>query len=322
MTAAINQPHRAPWPALSYPDWRETCNTLHLWTQIVGKVRLALSPHVNHWWQVPLYVTARGLTTSPMPYGEQNIAIDFDFVDHNLSITTSQGAIKHLPLMPRTVAEFYDEFFTALAALGIEVAINPMPAEIPDCIPCDEDHVHGAYDQAAVDMFWRVLTLADIALKRHRSLFIGKASPVHFFWGSFDLALSFFSGRPAPDRPTADGITREAYSYEVISAGFWPGNDRFPQAAFYAYAAPAPEGLATAAIQPAAAYYSQDFGEFLLPYDAVRGADDPMQQVLAFFDSTYVASADLAGWDRAALERPDGRTDPKRKPRGPAHRAG
>jgi hypothetical protein len=297
------------WPALPYAEWRETCQTLHLWTQIVGKVRMELSPFVNHWWHVPLYVSSRGLTTSPIPYEGDTFEVAFDFLDHNLSIITSTGTVKYIALMPRSVAEFYDEFLTALDALGIAVKINPLPAEIPNPIPCDKDHVHRAYDAAYVTRFWRILANTDAILKTYRSRFIGKASPVHFFWGSFDVALSFFSGRPAPDRPGADLLTREAYSYEVISCGFWPGSDQFPHAAFYAYAAPAPDGLAEASIQPEAAYYSRELGEFLLKYDDVRAADDPATLIRAFFDSAYEAGATLANWDRTALERPGGRTD-------------
>jgi len=300
-----------PWPALPYAEWRETCQTLHLWTQIVGKVRLELSPHVNHWWEVPLYVTARGLTTSPIPYQGETFQVDFDLLGHNLTIATSTGGVKRIALMPRSVAEFYDEFLTALAALGVHVSINPLPAEIPNPIRCDEDHVHAAYDAAYVTRFWRILARTDSILKAYRSHFIGKASPTHFFWGSFDLALTFFSGRPAPERPGVDYLTREAYSQEVISCGFWPGSDQSPHAAFYAYAAPVPAGLENAAIRPEAAAYSREMGEFILKYDDVRGADDPARLIRAFFDSAYEAAADLAGWDRAALERPGGWTAPR-----------
>jgi hypothetical protein len=300
------------WPPLPYADWRDTCQTLHLWTQIVGKVRLALSPHVNHWWEVPLYVTSRGLTTSPMPYRGEIVEVSFDFLEHNLAITTSSGGVKRIALMPRSVAEFYDEFFTALGALGISVEINPLPAEVPHPIRCDQDHEHDAYDADAVSRFWRVLVGTDTILKAYRSHFIGKASPVHFFWGGFDLALTFFSGRPAPERPGADALTREGYSFEVISGGFWPGTDQFPHAAFYSYTAPAPEGLASAAVRPEAAFYSQELGDFLLKYEDVRTAQDPAALIRAFFDSTYEAGATLAKWDRAALERPGGITDPTR----------
>lgn len=304
-----------PWPALPYAEWRETCQTLHLWTQIVGKVRMELSPHINHWWEVPLYVTAHGLTTSPIPcptpYEGEIFQVDFDLLAHNLTIATSTGATKHIALMPRSVAEFYDEFLTALAALGIEVRINPLPAEIPNPIPCDQDHIHAAYDPVYVTRFWRILAHADTILKAYRSRFIGKASPTHFFWGSFDLALTFFSGRPAPERPGADYLTREAYSQEVISCGFWPGGDSFPHAAFYAYAAPAPAGLEDAAIQPEAATYNREMGEFILKYDDVRAADDPARLIRTFCDSAYEAAATLAGWDRAALERPGGWTAPR-----------
>jgi hypothetical protein len=298
------------WPPLPYAAWRETCQTLHLWTQIVGKVRLELSPHLNHWWEVPLYVTSRGLTTSPIPYQGENFEVAFDFVDHNLAITTSSGGVKRIALMPRSVAAFYDEFFTALSALRIAVEINPLPSEVPNPIRCDQDHVHDAYDPDAVNRFWRVLVGTDTILKAYRSRFIGKASPVHFFWGGFDMALTFFSGRPAPERPGADAITREGYSFEVISCGFWPGTDQFPHAAFYSYTAPAPEGLSSAEVRPETAYYSQELGDFLLKYDDVRRAQDPAALIRDFFDSTYEAGATLAKWDRAALERPGGVTDP------------
>lgn len=293
------------WPALPYEEWKDTCQTLHLWTQIVGKVRLELSPPVNHWWQVPLYVSARGLTTSPIPLpsGGGIFEVELDLLDHNLDIRTSAGTRKSIALMPRSVAEFYDEFLTALTALGIDVEINPLPAEIPDPIPCDQDHQHAAYDPEYVTRFWRILVQTDSILRAYRSSFIGKASPIHFFWGSFDLALTFFSGRRAPERPNADRITREAYSHEVISCGFWPGSEQAPEPAFYSYTSPAPAGLGGAAVRPEAAFYSDAMGDFLLRYDDVRTATDPGALVRAFFDSTYEAGATLAGWDRASLER-------------------
>jgi hypothetical protein len=292
-----------PWPELPYAAWRETCETLHLWTQIAGKVRLALSPPVNHWWHVPFYVTARGLTTSPIPYRGESFEVVFDFLDHNLYIQTSSGALKAMPLIPRSVAAFYREFMACLHALGIEVTINPLPSEIPNPVRCDEDELHASYDPVYARRFWRVLVQTDLALKRYRSFFLGKSSPVHFFWGSFDLALTFFSGRRAPERAGADVLTAEAYSHEVISCGFWPGNAGFPHPAFYSYTAPAPVGLERAAILPEAACYNQQLGEFLLLYDDLRTTSVPEQVLLDFFRTTYEAGATLAGWNRDLLER-------------------
>lgn len=291
------------WPALPYEEWRDTCQTLHMWTQIVGKIRMGMSPFVNHWWHVPLYVTPRGLTTSAIPYSEGTFAIDFDFIDHNLLIPTCNGETRALPLVPRSVAAFYRELMDNLQSLGIEVAINPMPCEVQNPIRCDQDDVHCSYDPVYAHRFWRILLQSDAILKSHRSQFIGKSSPVHFFWGSFDLAVTFFSGRRAPERPGADAITREAYSHEVISCGFWPGNDLYPMPAFYAYAAPAPPGLERASILPTAAFYNGEMGEFLLRYDDMRVASSPEQALREFCQSTYVAGADLAHWNRQALER-------------------
>ncbi len=291
------------WPALPLDAWRDTYATLHLWTQIVGKVCLALSPPVNHWWQVTLYVTPRGLTTGPIPYGTRSFAVSFDFIDHNLHIQTSDGTSKTLGLFPRSVAAFYHEFMAALRALHIDVTINALPQEIPNPIPCDEDDLHASYDPEYAERCWRILVQADRVFNLFRARFIGKCSPVHFFWGSFDLAVTRFSGRRAPERPGADRMTREAYSHEVISVGFWPGSGPVQEAAFYAYAAPAPPGLDRAVIRPASAWYSTEMGEFLLRYDDVRRADDPDAVLLDFLQSTYAAAADLAGWDRAALER-------------------
>ncbi|HKD77206.1 MAG TPA: DUF5996 family protein [Ktedonobacterales bacterium] len=291
------------WPDLPYAAWRDTCETLHLWTQIVGKVRLALTPAVNHWWHVPLYVSARGLTTSSIPYERGLFEMTFDFLDHQLVVATSEGTGKSLPLIPRSVAAFYRELMASLRQLNISVAINPLPSEIPNAIPCDEDETHAAYDPEYARRFWQALIRTEGILRQHRTRFIGKSSPIHFFWGSFDMALTFFSGRPAPERPGADNITREAYSHEVISCGFWPGSESFPHAAFYAYSAPSPDGLADVPIQPTTATFDRDLGEFLLPYDAVRVAPDPDGDLRAFFASTYEAAATLAHWDRAALER-------------------
>ncbi len=291
------------WPSLPFEEWQETCETLHLWMQIVGKVRLELSPQVNHWWQVPFYVFSRGLTTSPIPSKQGIFEVYFDFIDHNLVILSSDGATKTMPLMPRSVAEFYREFMFLLASLGIEVSINTLPSEIKNPIRCDEDYSHASYDAEYANRFWRVLVQCDRVFKEFRAGFIGKSSPVHFFWGSFDLALTRFSGREAPERPQADAITREAYSHEVISCGFWPGNADFPKPAFYAYSAPEPDGLKTASIQPASAFYSPEISEFLLLYEDVRQAAKPEQMLLEFLQSTYDAGANLAHWDRAALER-------------------
>jgi hypothetical protein len=291
------------WPELPYEAWKDTYETLHMWTQIVGKVRLELSPHVNHWWQVPLYVTARGLTTSPIPYKNSIFEVIFDFINHNLLILTSDGTAKALPLLARSVADFYQEFMAALRALDIEIRINTVPCEVANPIPCDQDNVHASYDPAYVHRFWHILVQTDKVLKEYRSFFIGKSSPVHFFWGSFDLAVTFFSGRRAPEREGADGITREAYSHEVISGGFWPGNEQFKKAAFYSYTAPAPPGLNAAPLRPGSAFYSREQSEFFLPYDDVRNAASPEQALLDFFYSTYEAGANLAHWDREALER-------------------
>jgi hypothetical protein len=277
-----------------------------MWTQIIGKVRLALSPYMNHWWQVPLYVTERGLTTSPIPaHREQGsiFEVHFDFIDHNLLIFTSDDTSKALPLIPRSVASFYQEFMAALRTLGIEVKIKTLPSEVQNPIPFEQDEVHASYDPVHAQRFWRILVQTDTVLKHYRSHFIGKCSPVHFFWGSFDMALSFFSGRRAPERPGADRITREAYSHEVISCGFWPGDERFLTPAFYSYTAPAPSGLETAPILPAQAFYSPQLGEFLLRYDDVRNADSPEQALLEFYRSTYEVGANLAHWDREALEQ-------------------
>ena len=293
---------RDVWPALPLDAWRDTYDTLHLWTQIVGKVRTALSAPTNHWWASPLYLTARGLTTSPIPYGVRTFEVSFDFIDHTLLIQTSDGAAKALGLYPRSVADFYGAFMGALHALDIDVAINPLPQELADPIRFDEDTVHASYDAEQAHRFWRILVQADRLFKAFRARFIGKCSPVHFFWGSFDLTVTRFSGRRAPERAGADHVTREAYSHEVISCGFWPGAAG-QEAAFYAYAAPEPPDLKEAAIRPASAGYNAALGEFLLDYAEVRAADDPDALVLDFLQSTYEAAADRAGWDRAALER-------------------
>jgi uncharacterized protein DUF5996 len=292
-----------PWPSLPLESWQDTYATLHMWTQIVGKIRLARTPWMNHSWHVTLYVTARGLTTSPIPDGNRTFQIDFDFVEHRLVVLTSDGGTRTLALRPRSVADLYRELFAALGALGIDVHIHTTPNEVADAIPFDQDETHAAYDAEYANRFWRILVQADRVLKAFRARFIGKASPVHFFWGSFDLAVTRFSGRRAPERPGADSMTRESYSHEVISHGFWPGSGPVQEAAFYAYAAPAPEGLPEAAVEPAAAYYHREMGEFILPYDAVRLSEDPAAELAAFLNTTYDASSRLAGWNRDDLER-------------------
>jgi hypothetical protein len=293
-----------PWPALPLASWKDTCDTLHLWTQIVGKVKLALSPFVNHWWHVALYVSPRGLTTGHVPWRAGHFAMTFDFVAHELRIETSDGAESRLHLRPRSVADFYRELFDTLGRMNINVAIWPMPVEMPDNhIPLDRDQTHAAYDAEAAHTFWRMLLLADRALKEFRSPFIGKCSPVHFFWGSFDLAVTRFSGRRAPVRPEFDGIMREAYSHEVSSAGFWPGGGAVADAAFYSYTVPEPPGFRTAAVRPAQAFYSFQLSEFILMYDDARAAASPERAVREFLESTYEAGATLGNWDRAALEQ-------------------
>jgi Family of unknown function (DUF5996) len=296
------------WPEIPLSAWADTCATLHLWTQMVGKVRLAHAPLVNHWWQVPLYVTSRGLTTSPIPYAARSFQIDFDFIGHCLEIRCNDGGIATIPLVARSVADFYVEFMGRLRELGLETRIWTMPVEIPDAIPFEQDRVHAAYDPDYAHRFWRSLVHADRVCTRFRSQFIGKASPVHFFWGSFDLAVTRFSGRKAPtltsESPNVGAwVMREAYSHEVSSCGYWPGNGGFGEAAFYSYAYPEPPGFSGAAVRPAAASYNQELGQFILPYEAVRQASAPDDYLMDFLLSTYAAAADLAAWDRGALER-------------------
>ena len=278
-----------------------------MWTQIVGKMRLALGPRINHWWGVALYVTARGLTTSPIPYGGGAFEIVFDFIDHTLTIEVSDGRRHTIALRPRSVAEFFDMFMRALDDLHIRVRIWPMPVEVPAPIRFNEDRVHAAYDADAAHQWWRALVQIDTVLQEFRAGFIGKSSPVHFWWGAFDLAVTRFSGRRAPERPEADPITREGYSHEVISVGFWPGSGAITEPAFYAYAAPEPAGFKDAHVAPAEAFYSADFNEFLLKYDDVRRAMSPRDALLQFLQTTYDAGATLANWNRAELERPAAR---------------
>lgn len=295
------------WPELSWPAWRKTALHLQLMTQVVGKIRLALTPWLNHSWHVTLTVTARGLTTGPIAVNGEMLEIAFDFLDEQLVFTSSAGSISILPLAAGSLADFHAGAMETLADLGIDVVIDPMPSEIADAIAFPQDMQVRPYDAGAVRAFWRALVQADRVFRQFRTGFLGKASPVHFFWGSFDLAVTRFSGHGAPRHPGGvpglpDAVTREAYSHEECSAGFWPGSDAFPQAAFYAYAYPAPEGFADAAVEPAAAAFDAKLGEFLLPYEAVRVAADPDGALLAFLQSTYNAAANLAGWDRAALE--------------------
>jgi hypothetical protein len=295
------------WPALPLEAWVDTCATLHMWTQIVGKIRLRESAPINHGWHSTFYVTARGLTTSPIPHGHRIFQIDFDFIDHTLVIEVSDGRAARVPLEPQTVAVFYRRVMDALAGLDIDVRIYAKPNEVADPIPFDRDEVHRAYDRAAVNRFWHVLVQNDRVFKRFRSGFLGKCSPVHLFWGALDLAVTRFSGRPAPPHPGGipnlpDRVTREAYSHEVSSAGFWAGGGAIAYPAYYSYAYPEPPGFASAAVGPREAFYSTDLHEFILPYDVVRTSADPDRVLLEFLQSTYVAAADRARWDRAALE--------------------
>ena len=303
---AINLNHTSDseaWPALPLSEWADTYATLHMLTQVVGKVRLALSPRVNHWWEVPLYVSGRGLTTSPIPYENGIFEVQFDFIDHKLDVTTNGGDSRSLPLAPRTVADFDADFMEMLHSLGIHVKIWRMPVEIPNPVRFDLDRVHASYDPEYAHRFWRILVTVDSIFKEFRSGFLGKVSPVHFFWGSFDLAVTRFSGRRAPERVGADSITREAYSHEAISVGFWPGGGEMKGAAFYAYAAPEPEGYGDRPVLPAKSFYSKQMSEFFLMYDDVRAAESPRRALLEFCQSTYSAGADLGKWDRANLER-------------------
>lgn len=297
------------WPVLPpLEDWRDTFETLHRWTQIVGKVRLECAPWINHSWGVTLYVTTRGLTTSPIPYGTHTFAIDFDFVGHELQISTSEGLRRAFALRPMSVAAFYEQVMRELRESGIEVTIYPRPVEIPDPIqPFPENDVHASYDADAVNRFWRALVQVNRVLTLFRSRFTGKVSPVHFFWGAFDLAVTRFSGRPAPKHPggapnCADWVMEEAYSQELSSAGFWPGTG-LGEAAFYAYAYPEPEGFRKQTVEPDNTYFHEELGEFVLPYEAVRTSHNPDKTLLAFLQTTYAAAAELADWDRAALER-------------------
>ena len=293
------------WPALPLAEWKDTYATLHMWTQVVGKIRLALSPPINHFWGPTFYVTARGLTCSPMPYRSGTVEINFNFIAHTLEIVTSLGETRSFRLVPRTVAEFYFELMSALHSLGIDAKVWTMPVEVPRPVRFNLDEAHSSYDSEYAHRFWQILVSVSTVLWEFRSGFIGKASPVHFFWGSFDLAATRFSGRPAPERPDADFITKEAYSHEVISHGFWPGDGEvIKDAAFYAYAAPEPAGFKDQRVIPSKAFYSGEKNEFFLMYDDVRLAHSPEQALMEFCHSTYEAGANLGHWDRANLERP------------------
>ena len=295
------------WPALPFAEWQGTATTLHMWTQIVGKIRLTLSPWTNHSWHVTLYLTSRGLTTSPIPHGVRTFEITFDFIDNQLLIDTSDGERRTIELKPRSVADFYRAVMNNLDEIHLPVKINTLPNEIENPVPFEEDEEHRSYEPEYANRFWRVLVQSDRVFKEFRSRFCGKCSPVHFFWGSFDLAVTRFSGRQAPPHPGGiphlpDAITREAYSQEVSSLGFWPGNAAAPTPIFYSYAYPEPPGFAEAKVQPDAAFYEPKFREFMLPYDVVRAAEKPDQVLLDFAQSTYDAASTLGRWDRAALQ--------------------
>ena len=303
------------WPSLRVADWSATRDTLHLWTQVVGKIRLAHAPLVNHWWQVTLYVSARGLTTSAIPYGRRVFDIEFDFIDHQLVIRSSDGGVRRVGLEPRSVADFYARTMRALAELGIPTEIQARPNEVDPAIPFEQDTTHASYDPDAAQLFWRQLVQADRVFRTFRASFAGKVSPVHFFWGAMDLACTRFSGRTAPTHPggapnCGDWVMEEGYSHELSSCGFWPGGGE--EGAFYAYAYPEPDGFAGSPVGPAEAYYSRDNGQFLLPYEAVRTAPDPDRALLRFLQDSYAAAADHGGWDRAALETDPSRWDDRR----------
>jgi hypothetical protein len=311
-------PAGEPWPELPWRDWEPTVSTLHMWTQIVGKVRLALAPPQNHWWHVTLYVSSRGLTTSAIPYESREFQIDLDLVDHRLEVRDSQNAGFALALVPMSVAHFYRDFMDGLRDMGVDVRISTRPQEVVQAIPFELDEEHASYDPRHANLFWRGLLQADRAAKIFQTGFAGKASPVHFFWGRFDLAATRYSGRPAPLHRggvpnCADWVMQEAYSREAISVGWWGRSDP-PGPSFYAYTYPEPDGYRSAAVRPASAFFDQQYGEYVLPYDAVRGLPDPDAAVLDFFQTTYEAGANLGGWDRRALE-PARR--PERPPRSP-----
>jgi hypothetical protein len=294
------------WPELPPDGWQDTFETLHMWAQIVGKIRKTQTPLINHWWNVTLYVTPRGLTTSTIPYEDRTFDLAFDFTDHKLDVRTSDGSIKRLALAPRTVADFYSDVMGTLHSLGMDVKIHATPDEVANPIPFAEDRTHKSYDPEHAQRFWRILVSVDRIFKEFRGRFLGKCSPVHFFWGSFDLAVTRFSGRRAPERPGADYVTREAYSHEVSSAGFWPGGGEIKGPAFYSYMAPEPPGFKTQRVRPAKAFYHAGMSEYFLMYDDVRRAESPRDMLLEFMQSTYEAGANMAKWDRGALERVPG----------------
>jgi hypothetical protein len=303
-----NTSNAEAWPSLPLEAWSDTCATLHMWTQIVGKIRLAQSPWINHSWHVTLYVTTRGLTTSPIPYGNRTFQIDFDFINHQITIQSSDGGMAGFSLQPQSVAAFYGRLKDEMAKLDLHVNINQKPNEIPDPIPFDQDETHKAYDQVYANRFWRVLVQADRVFKEFRARFVGKCSPVHYFWGAPDLAVTRFSGRPAPEHPGGvphlpDRVAREAYSHEVSSCGFWPGGGPIAYPVFYSYAYPEPSGFTSAPVKPNTAFYSKDLREFILPYDVVHAAESPDETLLDFLQTTYEAAANLANWDRNFLER-------------------
>jgi hypothetical protein len=312
-TAVVDRRQSTVWPSLPLAEWQDSLDTLHRWVQIVGKTRLALAPPVNHWWHVTLYLTSRGLTTSPMPYGSRTIEVELDFVDHNLLVRTNDGATRAIALVPRTVADFFREYTALLDSLGLRPRIRPVPSEMPDTLPFTEDRQHRSYDPEYAGRCWTILSQANRVIQNFRGRFIGKCSPVHFFWGGFDLACTRFSGREAPPHPGGvpnlpDRVAREAYSHECISAGWWPGVGGGPVAepAFYSYIYPEPAGYGEARVLPGEAYYHRDLREYVLPYEAVRRAERPDEVLLHFLQSSYEAGADLAGWDRPALERREG----------------
>ncbi len=307
----VTTPSSETWLALPYDEWKDTLDTLHMWTQVVGKVKLALVPFLNEWWQVAFTVTARGFTTGTIPFGHRVFQVDFDFLDHRLDIHVSDGGSRSLDLRPRSVADFYQAFMAALAELGIEVRITTNPVEVENTIPFDEDQVHASYDPDYVTRCWRILLQVDRLLQVYRTPFVGKSSPVLFWWGSFDLAETRFSGRPAPEREWPTRWMALGADQEQAAAGFWPGNGKLHEPAFFAYTYPEPPGCREAFIQPDAAIYHPDLSEFILPYDTVRTSSAPEQMILDFFKSTYEASTTLAGWDRSALER----TPPRGLPR-------
>jgi Family of unknown function (DUF5996) len=308
-TLGVPSPPADPvWPALPLSEWKPSLDTLHRWMQIVGKTRLALAPPLNHWWHITLYLTARGLATSPMPYGQRWLEVELDFIDHNLLVRTSDGRTRALALVARTVADFYREYTTVLESLGFRVPVRPVPSELEDTLSFPDDVEHRSYDQEYVHRCWQILSQAGRVLQQFRGRFLGKCSPVHFFWGAFDLACTRFSGRRAPLHPGGvpnlpDWAVREAYSHECISAGWWPGGGPVPEPSFYSYSYPEPKGFSEARVQPEAAYYNSDLKEFVLPYDVLRSAEDPDTVLLEFLQSTYEAGATLGRWDRRALER-------------------